>query len=212
MGLEVAIGSSPSAVRAGSLAKDVAWASPQHPVFCVISPVGPERLWSQLAETVRVSLTESLGDGQKGLGALERAVGAAAQSIGRLRSVLIEPHLSLDAQLVAMVIVGDQAHIAISAGMRVYRARNGDPQRLLNHANRTPGITHGGMLVTTERLSRGDLFVLGSRDGFGMRSIGAMAAVLAQRPEASAKELCDAVLKPCRASGISTGMVVLRVR
>ena len=212
MGLEVAVGSSPSTVRAGSLAKDVAWASPRHPVFCVISPVAPARLWSQVAETVRVTLETSLGDGQKGLGALERAVGAGAQSLARLRSVLIEPHLNLDAQLAAMVIVGDQAHIAVSAGMRVSRARNGEPQRLLNHANRTPGITHGGMLVTTERLSRGDLFVFGSRDGFGMRSIGAMAAVLAQRPDATARDLCDAVLKPCRSSGVSTGMVVLRVR
>jgi hypothetical protein len=212
MGLEVAVGSSPSTVRAGALAKDVAWASAKHPVFAVISPVAPARLWSQVAETVRVTLEESLGDGQKGLSALERAVGAGAQSLGRLRSVLIEPHLSLDAQLVSMVIVGDQAHIAISAGMRVYRARNGEPQRLLNHAHRSPGITHGGMLVTTERLSRGDLFVFGSRDGFGMRSIGAMAAVLAQRPDASARDLCEAVLRPCRASGVSTGMVVLRVR
>lgn len=212
MGLEVAVGSSPSTVRAGALAKDVAWASAKHPVFAVISPVAPARLWSQVTETVRVTLEESLGDGQKGLSALERAVGAGAQSLGRLRSVLIEPHLSLDAQLVSMVIVGDQAHIAISAGMRVYRARNGEPQRLLNHAHRSPGITHGGMLVTTERLSRGDLFVFGSRDGFGMRSIGAMAAVLAQRPDASARDLCEAVLRPCRASGVSTGMVVLRVR
>lgn len=212
MGLEVAVGSSPSAVRAASLAKDIAWASPKHPVFAVISPVAPARLWSQVAETVRVTLEESLGDGQKGLTALERAVGAGAAALGRLRAVLIEPHLALDAQMVAMVIVGDQAHIAISAGMRVYRARNGEPQRLLNHAHRTPGITHGGMLVTTERLSRGDLFVLGSRDGFGMRSIGAMAAVLAQRPGAPARDLCDAVLRPCRASGLSTGMVVLRVR
>lgn len=212
MGLEVAVGSSPSAVRSGSLTKDVAWASPHHPVFCVVSPVAPARLWNQVAETVLVTVERSLGDGQKGLAALERAVGAGAQAVNRLRAVLIEPHLNLDAQIVAMVIVGDQAHIAISAGMRVYRARNGEPQRLLNHAHRTPGITHGGMLVTTERLSRGDLFVFGSRDGFGMRSIGAMAAVLAQRPASSAKELCDAVLKPCRASGLSTGMVVLRVR
>ncbi len=212
MGLEVAVGSSPATVRAGSLIKDVAWASPAHPVFCVISPVAPPRLWSLVAESVRASAAESLGDGQKGLSGLERAVGAGAQSVGRLRSALIEPHLQIDAQLVAMVIVGDQAHIAVSAGMRVYRARNGDPQRLLNHAHRTPGITHGGMLVTTERLTRGDLFVFGSRDGFGMRSIGAMAAVLAQRPDATAKDLCEAVLKPCRASGVATGMIVLRVR
>lgn len=212
MGLEVAVGSSPSSVRAGSLARDVAWASPKHPVFAVISPVAPARLWSQVAETVRVTVEESLGDGQKGLSALERAVGAGAQSLQRLRSVLIEPHLNLDAQLVAMVIVGDQAHVAISAGMRVYRARRGEPERLLNHAHRTPGITHGGMLVTTERLNRGDLFVFGSRDGFGIRSIGSMAALLAQRPDAPAKDLCDAVLKPCRASGTATGMVVLRVR
>ena len=212
MGLEVAVGSSPATVRAGSLTKDVAWASPNNPVFCVVSPIAPPRLWSQVAETVLVTLERTLGDGQKGLAALERAVGAGAAAVGRLRSVLIEPHLSLDAQIVAMVIVGDQAHIAISAGMRVYRARNGEPQRLLNHAHRTPGITHGGMLVTTERLTRGDLFVFGSRDGFGMRSIGAMAAVLAQRPSSSAKELCEAVLKPCRAQGMSTGMVVLRVR
>jgi hypothetical protein len=212
MGLEVAVGSSPSSVRAASLAKDVAWASPRHPVFAVISPVAPARLWSQVAETVRVTLEDALGDGQKGLAALERAVGAGAQAVGRLRAVLIEPHLNLDAQLVAMVIVGDQAHIAVSAGMRVYRARNGEPQRLLNHAHRTPGITHGGMLVTTERLTRGDLFVFGSRDGFGMRSIGAMATMLAQRPSSPAKDLCDAVLKPCRAAGLATGMVVLRVR
>ena len=57
----------------------------------------------------------------------------------------------------------------------------------------------------------GDLYVFGSRDAFGMRSIGAIAGMLAQRSDAPVADLCDAVLAPCRAGGLGAALVVLRV-
>ncbi len=212
MGLEVAVGSTPAAVRSARLAKELAWASADKPMFCVVSPIAPPRLWRVVADGVRSATETAFVETPGGTAALERAVAAGAQHLARLSSALIEPHLRLDAQLAAMVVSGDKAHIAVSSGMRVYRARNGEPQRLMNHGNRSPGISHGGLHVSTERLLRGDLFVFGSRDGFAMPSIGAMATTLAQRPEAPAKDLCDAMLRSCRSASVSAGVVVLRVR
>lgn len=212
MGIDVAIGSSPARVRSTFLSKDVARAAPAHPVFSVVAPIAPPRLWSSITQLVGDAFEKTLDDARQGVVGMQRAVGAGAQSLVRFHSALVEPGLSLDAQLVALAIVGDAAHVAISSGMRIYRARNGEPKRLLTNAQRSPGISQGGMLVSTERLLRGDLFVFGSRDGFGMRSIGAVATMLAQRPDAPSVEICEAALAPCRGAGIGAGLAVVRVR
>lgn len=212
MGLEVALGSSLARVRAAQLPRDVARAVPLAPVFTVVSPTAPPRLWSWVADGVLKGFEKNLGDGKGGAVLLQRSIGAGALALSAIQAALVEPHLTLDAQMVALSVEGAAAHIAISAGMRVYRARAGEPRRLLNSPQRSPGISHGGMLVATERLQRGDLFVMGSRDAFGMRSIGAVATLLATRPDAPPAELCEAALGPCRATGVGVGLVVLRVR
>ena len=83
--------------------------------------------------------------------------------------------------------------------------------RLLGKAPRAPGISHGGLLVATERLLLEDLFVFGSREAVGMRSIGAIAGLLAQQERPPVNELCDAALAPCRSSGVGAALAVMRV-
>lgn len=218
MGLEVALGTSLAKVRATQLACVAARAVSSVPVFAVVSPLAPPRLWSWVADGVLKGFEKNLTEvGESKVGKisavqLQRAVGAGALALSAIQSALIEPHLSLDAQMVAVAVEGGAAHIALSAGTRVYRARAGEPRRLLNAPQRSPGIAHGGMHIATERLQRGDLFVFGSRDAFGMRSIGALAALLAARPDAPAVELCEAAIGPCRSAGLGAGVVVLRVR
>ncbi|MBL8602525.1 MAG: hypothetical protein JNK72_11435 [Myxococcales bacterium] len=211
MALEVALGTSLARVRTAQITRDLALAGPDGHAFCVVAPLSPPRLWSTVNEAVRRGFFPALQE-QKGInGGLQRATGAAAQAISRLRGALVEPNLNLDAQLVGVVTQGEQVHLTISAGMRIYRARGGEPKRLLNNPQRTPGVSRGGMLLSTDRLLQGDLLVFGSRDAFGMRSIGAIATMLAQRPAARASELCEAALGPCRTAGIGVGLVVMRV-
>lgn len=211
MGLEIALGSSPASVRASTMLRDGAAASPHGGAWCVVAPIAPPRLWQAVREVALKGFFTTLGD-STGAVPLQRSVGAASQSLTRLQAALVEPNLSLDAQMAAMTVQGDAAHLTLSSGMRIYRARNGEPKRLLNSAQRAPAISHGGMLVATERLLRGDLFVVGSRDAFAVRSIGNVAALLAQRPDATSAEVCEALLNPCRSAGVGVGVVVLRVR
>ncbi|MBI5512146.1 MAG: hypothetical protein HY909_00170 [Deltaproteobacteria bacterium] len=211
MPLDVALGTSSARVRTSRISKDLARALPQRQAFGVVAPLAPPRLWTMVTGAVLGAFETAIVEGAMSVGTLQRALGAGAQALARVQAALVEPNLSLDAQMVCMAAAGDVTHMAVSSGMRVYRARNGEPQRLLGKAQRSPGISHGGLLVATERLVLGDLYVFGSRDAFGMRSIGAIAGLLAQRPDAPVADLCDAVLAPCRAAGLGAALVVLRV-
>ncbi len=177
----------------------------------MLAPIAPPRLWQAVREVAQTAFFASLAE-NTGAVPLQRAIGAASQALTRLQAALVEPNLSLDAQMVAVTVQGDAAHLTISSGMRIYRARDGEPKRLLNNTRRAPAISHGGMLVATERLLRGDLFVVGSREAFGMRSIGTVAGLLAQRPDASSAEVCESALSSCRTAGVGVGLIVLRVR
>lgn len=212
MPLDVALGSSSAKVRTARVSKDMARGLARMQAFCTVAPIAPPRLWSMVTQSVMGAFESTLSENPISVTLLQRALGAGAQSLARLQASLVEPNLSLDAQLACMAVHGDSGHLAISSGMRVYRARGGEPQRLLGRAQRSPGISHGGLLVATERLVPGDLFVFGSRDAFGMRSIGAIAGLLASQPKADVADLCDAVLAPCRSTGLGAALVVVRVR
>lgn len=212
--LDVAFGTSPARVRTATLTKDVV-----HPLkggvgWLVVNPLSPPRLWSTVTHAVTQAfeavVTESYGPNNPML--VQRAVGAGAQAIARLQSVLVEPNLPLDAQLVGFVAHDHVVDVAISSGMRIFRARGPEPKRLLNNAQRSPGIVRGGLLVSTERLLQGDLFVFGSRDAFGMRSMGAVAALLSRRADAPPGEILEGALSSCRSGGVGAGLVVARVR
>lgn len=210
--LEAATGASLANVRTAQINRDVVRACQNAKAWCVVTPLAPPRLWSMVAEGVAAAFEASLGDGRSGTPGVQRALGAGAQCLTRIQSVLVEPSLTLDAQLTAFVAAGEAAHLTVSSGMRIYRARKGEPKRLLANTQRAPGLSRGGMSVSTERLAPGDLFVLGSRDAFGMRSIGAVAVLLAQRPDAPVQEICETALTSCRSNGIGAGLVVIRAR
>lgn len=210
--LEVSLGSSPARVRSAQITKDVSHAAASGRAWCVIGPIAPPRLWHTVAEAAASTFGATLGDARAGEPDLQRALGAAAHAVSRVQSVLVEPHLAVDAQLAAFVHTGDAALVTVSSGMRVYRARGAEPTRLLSNAHRSPGLARGGLAVATERVQRGDLYVFGSRDAFGMRSIGSLAALLARKPDAPVAEVCEAAMGPCRDAGIGAALVVLRAR
>ncbi len=212
LSLDAALGTAPARVRTAHIDRDVSRACADARSWCVTSPLTPPRLWRMVTDAVGSTFETALGDGRGGEPGLQRALGAAAQAITRLQGVLVEPSLPIDAQFAAFVAAGDVALVTVSSGMRVYRARGGEPKRLLGASQRSPGLTRGGMAVATERLVPGDLYVMGSRDAFGMRSIGSLAALLAQRPDAPVREVCEAGLAPCRAAGAGVALVVLRVK
>jgi hypothetical protein len=212
--LDVASGASPARVRGVSLDKDIVRPLSSGAAWVVVNPLAPPRLWSSVAGAVAKGFESVVSDARAAVNAMmiQRAVGASAQAVARLQGVLVEPNLPLDAQLVGLVGHDNAVEIAISSGMRLFRARGAEPKRLLNNAQRAPGIVRGGLLVSTERLQRGDLFVFGSRDAFGTRSMGAVAALLAKSPDAPPAALVEAALASCRANGVGAALVVARVR
>lgn len=212
LSLDVALGSSPARVRTAQITKDVSRAAASGLAWCVVGPVAPPRLWHAVSDAAADAFGATLGDARAGEADLHRALGASAHAVARVQSVLVEPHLAVDAQLAALVHRRDAALVTVSSGMRVYRARGAEPTRLLATAHRSPGVARGGLAVATERIHRGDLFIFGSRDAFGMRSIGALASLLARRADASVAEVCEAALGPCRDAGIGAALVVLRAR
>lgn len=212
--LDVAHGSTPAQVRSSVIEKDMVRPFAGGRGWVVVNPLCPPRMWSTLADAVARAFegTVLAGEGPGDAMRVQRAVGASAQAIVRLQSALVEPNLPLDAQLVGVLGHDSVLDIAISSGMRVFRARGAEPKRLLNNAQRTPGIVRGGLLVSTERLQRGDLYVLGSRDAFSTRPMGAVAGMLSKNPDASPESLLDAALSTCRTAGIPAALVVARVR
>lgn len=212
--LDVALGTSPSKLRGAALTKDIVHPFARGRGWVVVSPLAPPRMWSHVTDVVARAF-ESVAvsdDGPLDAMRVQRAVGAGAQALVRAQSALVEPNLPLDAQIVGVLCHDSVFEVAISSGMRVFRARGAEPKRLLNNAQRSPGILRGGLLVSTERLQRGDLFVLGSRDAFGAQSMGAVAGLLARTPDAAPDALLKVALASCRASEIAAALVVVRVR
>lgn len=212
--LDVAFGNSPALLRGSALVKDAVRPFAGGRGWIVVNPLAPPRLWSRVSGEVSRAF-EAIAvsdDGPIDAMRVQRGVGAGAQALMRLQSALIEPNLPLDAQLVGVIGHDSVLEIAISSGMRVFRARRGEPKRLLNNAQRSPGILGGGLLVSTERIQRGDLYVFGSRDAFGTRAMGAVAGLLASTPDALPEAIVNTALAGCRRDEIPAALVVARVR
>lgn len=211
--LDVAFGATPTQVRNTPLTKDMVRPFSGGRGWVVVNPLSPPRLWSSVADAVARAFESVVvaGDTPGDAVRVQRAVGAGAQAIVRLQSALVEPNLPLDAQLVGVLGHDSVLDIAISSGMRVFRARGAEPRRLLSNAQRSPGIVRGGLLVSTERLQRGDLYVFGSRDAFGTRAMGAVAGLLQRSPDASPGALLEVALSACRTAGMPAALVVVRV-
>ncbi len=210
--LDAALGTSTARVRSVRIARDLARALPAPSVFYVTAPLGPPRLWAEISRAATTGFELALQDGTPpGESTLPRAIASAARSIEGYQSTLLEPNLPLDAQFACFLHVGDRAHLMVSSGMRVYRARDGGPQRVLGRSHATLGIAQGGLPWSTEALHRGDIYVLGSRDAFGMRSTAAIVAALSRDRVVPVWDLCEAALGPCRTEGLGAALAVLRV-
>jgi hypothetical protein len=178
--------------------------------FVVVNPVAPPRLWGWVGDAVLSALERSL-EGQPASGAsIQRCIEAATAAVGKVRAQLIEAHLTVDAQVGVLLLGTGSAYIALTSGVRLYRARNGVPERLYAKTGRPPGIATGQPQTSTESILPGDLFVLGTRDTFTVRAIGNLAAALARSQRTPASELCEAVMGPCRDAGIGAAAAVLR--
>src|SRR5262249_12096865 len=138
------------------------------------------------------------------------ALEAMAEAIGRLRARLIEPEITIDARAGLLVTMPGAIHAALTSGVRLYRARGGMPERLWTQAKRPLGIASRELRPATEPTQLADLFVLGTRDAFSVRAIGNLASTLARAPASPAVTLCEAVVAPCRESGLAAATVVLR--
>ncbi len=209
MGFDVAIASSETVVRERRVKRDVAITAAGSSVFVVLSPLAPPRLWKLVADTVLGAFEQAIGSAPPTPATAQQAIAAGAAALEGLRARLIEPHVILDARMGVVLTLADGIFCAITEGVRVYRARSSVPERLFPKAARPAGLSAGPPFATVEPSAPGDLFILGTRDGFTVRAIGNLATALT-KGRAPVGELCDAVIAPCREAGIGSAIVVLR--
>jgi hypothetical protein len=146
---DVSFGSALARVRTAHIRKDVGFACTNNHAWCVVVPLAPPRLWHLVSGATSSGFQRGLGEGHASEPHVQRALGAALQNIHQVQGMLVEPALPIDVQFGAIVVSGETLLITVSSGVRVYRARKGEPKRLLAQGHRSPGLSRGGMSITT---------------------------------------------------------------
>jgi hypothetical protein len=127
-----------------------------------------------------------------------------------LRSCLVEPGLTLDVQVGVFMATRGVMTVALTRGVRVYRARGNVPERLFARVERPSGLSTGAPFLGSDSVAPGELLMVGTRDAFTVRSVSNLTTALSRPARAPVGELCDALVSPCRASGTGAAAVVLR--
>lgn len=210
MGYEVSLSSADARVRSAYARRGEARSTSGAPMYLVVQPIAPPRLWRMVSDDVSGAFERAVNGQPPNPATVRTGIEAAAHALTRLRSQLIEPHLTLDAQVGVLLTGPGVLHVAITAGVRLYRARGGLPERLHSKAARPEGIASGAPFTTDETVENGDLWMLGTRDTFSVRSVGNLAALLARSSRAPVHELCEAIVGPARDTVNGAATVVLR--
>ena len=141
---------------------------------------------------------------------IKRAFDAANAALELLRARLVEPGLTLDAQVGLCVAAPGVITVALTRGVRVYRARGNAPERVFAGAQRPHGLSLGPPFLGSDSVMRGELLFVGTRESFGVRSVSNLTTTLSRSARPAMPELCEALVGPCRASGTGAAAIVLR--
>jgi len=210
VGVEYAMGYADAQVRAMRVRREVAAMAPDGTAFMVASPNTSARMWRIVTDAV-VKEFERLAAGQvPGTATVLALASGMERAILWLRETLIEQRMPLDVSVGIAMPAGDSIHIAMCAGVRMYRARGNAPERVPSPTSSPEGLLNGPLVVTTEALHAGEVFVLGTREAFSIRAVGNLAQTLNRPGPRSVVELCDGVLDPCRSTGQGAAAVVIR--
>jgi hypothetical protein len=209
MTLDTATGEARARVRTALLPKDIA-RSIGTEVAVVLSPVAPPRLWAMVTQSAIESVQRAC-EGQSHTSTLPaRCAEFATRAVTHLRSRLIEPNLTIDAHIAVAVVAPRVVHLALTGGVRAYRVRNANVERLQPRAEDVRSLGLSAPHYATESFDRGDWLLLGTPEAFSIRSVSALTTLLSRGPDTSPSTIRDSMLLPAHESQHGGAIAVLR--
>ena len=152
--------------------------------FLVSSGIGWPRSWGIAREHIVAGFGDALA-GLRSQPPRERLAGAMAgarRALVDLCNGLVERTVP-DASLVAVLLNGGAAHIAVVGDGRVYLLRRGSPQRLTPRDPSAEGLVDGEVVLSETVLDPADLLLVGSASAFSEAAVSRVGRGASERPE-----------------------------
>jgi hypothetical protein len=209
MTIDTSTGDARARVRSALLPRDLAKTIGTE-VAVVLSPVAPPRLWGMVVNAAIESIQRAC-ENQAHTSALpSRCAEFATRSVTHLRGRLVEPNITIDAHLALAVIAPRVVHLALSGGVRAYRVRGSNVERLQPRAEDVRPLGLSAPHFATESFDRGDWLLLGTPEAFSIRSVSALTSLLGRGPDTSPSNVRDSMLMPAHEMQHGGALVVLR--
>jgi hypothetical protein len=209
MTIDTSTGEARARVRTALVPKDLA-RTIETEVAVVLSPVAPPRLWGMVTQSAIESIQRAC-ENQTHTSALPaRCAEFATRAVTHLRSRLIEPNVTIDAHVAVAVVAPRVVHLALTGGVRAYRVRNGNIERLQPRAEQVRPLGLSAPHYATESFDRGDWLLLGTPEAFSIRSVSALTTLLGRRPDTSPSTVRDSMLLPAHETQHGGAIAVLR--
>jgi hypothetical protein len=181
--------------------------------FFVATCEGWPRLWGHLLGAATSGFEAGLKEAsaQRGRERLQAAMRAARGALEARSGALIErePH---DVALLGGLVDGAELYVHRGGPPRAYLHRRGKTDRITPRDDPPPGLLGGAAWEGSIVLDPGDLVLVGSTTAFSTRSVGKVAAVLAQDPNAPPSVIATLLTEPADRAGAGAAAVVLRAR
>ncbi len=209
MTIDTSTGDARARIRSALLPRDLARTIGTE-IAVVLSPVAPPRLWGMVVNTAIESIQRAC-ENQAHTSALpSRCAEFATRSVTHLRGRLVEPNITIDAHLALAVIAPRVVHLALSGGVRAYRVRGSNVERLQPRAEDVRPLGLSAPHFATESFDRGDWLLLGTPEAFSIRSVSALTSLLGRGPDTSPSNVRDSMLMPAHEMQHGGALVVLR--
>ena len=180
--------------------------------FAVATGIGRPRAWSIARKHVLAGLGEGLASASSlsPRDRLRAAVATARDTLIDACNQLVEREVP-DAGLVALLLGGGAAHIAVVGGGRVYLQRRGKPQRLTPRDQPAEGLIEGEIALSEIMLDPNDLLLVGSASAFSEAAIHRIGAVLQSDASAPPAVLASLLTEPARKAGVGAAALAIRI-
>jgi hypothetical protein len=200
-------------VREHELARHAAARLDAGRAFLVATAEGWPRLWGLLLDAATGGFEEGLkaAGALRGVERLRTAMNAARVALDARSAAIIErmPH---DVALLGALIDAGELHVHRAGLPRAYLHRAGKTDRITPRDEPAHGLLGGAAHESSLLLDPGDLVLLGSATAFSTHSVGRVASVLSQDPNAPPSVVATLLTEPADRAGAGAAAIVLRAR
>lgn len=180
--------------------------------FAVTTGIGRPRGWS----IARKHVLEGFGRGLASASStapgerLRAGVATAREALIDACNALVEREVP-DSGLVALLLSGGAAHVAVVGDGRVYLQRKGRPQRLTPRDQPAEGLIGGEVVLAETVLDPDDLLLIGSASAFSEAAISRVGGVLRADAHAPPASLASLLTEPARRAGVGAAALAIRI-